>query len=412
MSNISQSMSVSSSRTDWRTPLLVLISGALVVNMTMGVRHGMGLFLVPMNIEWGVSRSDFAFAIALQNLCWGISSPILGGLADRYGSAKIIVFSLLLYALGLWGMSLADNAVLLALTAGVMMGCAQGGSTVGVITGLVGRAYPPAQRAQALALSGALGAVGQFYMMPILNILIDSSWYMALWVSALLMILVMPLSLVMTEPYVDRTAVVSHPWREALGEALRDPSFLLLTAGYFVCGFQVVFISVHLPSYLRDAGWSGSEGTMALAIIGITNIIGTYWWGMKGAKYSKPWLLSIVYWLRSVVVIIFLLVPLSRLSIGLFAFAIGGLWLATVPLTNGIVANRFGTAHLSMLAGVVFLSHQIGSFLGVWMGGVLFDTTGSYIWAWMLIIALGIVAGFLHIPISEQALARGGLKHA
>jgi len=389
----------------WRTPLVVLLAGAVVVNMTMGVRHGMGLFLNPVTQDLGVSREAYSFAIALQNLCWGLFTPILGGIADRYGAARVMVVSLVVYALGLWGMSEANSSLMLTLTAGVAIGFAQGGSTVGIITGVVGRSYPPAQRAQALAVSGALGAFGQFYMMPLLQGLISgASWQAALTVSALLMLIVIPLSLAMTEPYVDRSTLKKGGLKEALNEAVRDPSFLLLSMGYFVCGFQVVFIAVHLPVYLRDIGMNANIGARALAVIAIGNIIGTYVWGMQGAKYPKRLLLSSIYFLRAIVILAFLFAPKTEATVYVFAGAIGALWLSTVPLTNGLVAARFGVAYLSMLSGVVFFGHQIGSFTGVWMGGYLFDKTGSYFWAWITAAALGVFAGLVHLPINERPL--------
>jgi MFS family permease len=391
----------------WRTPLVILFAGAMVVNMTMGVRHGMGLFLTPMTGDLHLSREAYSFAIALQNLAWGLFTPILGGVADRFGVARVMVGSLVVYALGLWGMSMATDSLTLTLTAGVMIGLAQGGATVGVITGVVGRAYPPEQRAQALAVSGALGAFGQFYMVPLLQYLIDAaSWHHALVVSAVLMLMVIPLSLAMTEPYVDRSTLKKGGVKEAFSEAIRDRSFVLLSMGYFVCGFQVVFIGVHLPSYLRDLGMAANVGSRALALIAIGNIVGTYVWGMQGGKYPKRLLLSSIYLLRAVVIILFLLAPKTPMVVYLFAAAMGTLWLSTVPLTNGLVASRYGVAYLSMLSGIVFFGHQIGSFMGVWMGGYLFDKTGSYFWAWITAAALGVFAALVHLPINEKPILR------
>jgi len=400
-------MNLPTSARGWRTPIVVLLAGAMVVNMSMGVRHGMGLFLNPVTQELGVSREAYSFAIALQNLCWGFFTPILGGIADRYGAARVMVASLIVYALGLWGMSAATSSLMLTLTAGVAIGLAQGGCTFGIITGVVGRSYPPAQRAQGLAVSGALGALGQFYMMPLLQGLIErASWHTALTLSALLMLIVIPLSLAMTEPYVDRSTLKKGGLKVAFDEAIRDPSFLLLSMGYFVCGFQVVFIAVHLPVYLRDIGMAGNVGARALAIIAIGNIVGTYLWGMQGGRYPKRYLLSAIYFLRAVVILLFLFAPKTEATVYVFAGAIGALWLSTVPLTNGLVAARFGVAYLSMLSGVVFFGHQIGSFVGVWLGGYLFDATGTYFWAWIAAAALGVFAGLIHLPIKEQPLAR------
>jgi len=256
-------------------------------------------------------------------------------------------------------------------------------------------------------VSGALGALGQFYMMPLLQGLIErASWHTALTLSALLMLIVIPLSLAMTEPYVDRSTLKKGGLKVAFDEAIRDPSFLLLSMGYFVCGFQVVFIAVHLPVYLRDIGMAGNVGARALAIIAIGNIVGTYLWGMQGGRYPKRYLLSAIYFLRAVVILLFLFAPKTEATVYVFAGAIGALWLSTVPLTNGLVAARFGVAYLSMLSGVVFFGHQIGSFVGVWLGGYLFDATGTYFWAWIAAAALGVFAGLIHLPIKEQPLAR------
>ncbi|HEY4373531.1 MAG TPA: MFS transporter [Burkholderiales bacterium] len=403
--NSTASAAAAADKHGWRTPLVVLLAGALVVNMTMGVRHGMGLFLNPVTQDLGLSRETFSFAIALQNLCWGLFTPILGGIADRYGAAKVMVVSLIVYALGLWGMSAAHSSTALILTAGVAMGLAQGGSTFGIITGIVGRAYPPEQRAQGLAVSGALGALGQFYMMPLLQSLISgASWQLALLVSALLMVIIIPLSLAMTEPYVDRSTLKKGGLAAALDEAVRDPSFVLLSMGYFVCGFQVVFIAVHLPVYLRDIGMNANVGARALAVIAVGNIVGTYLWGMQGGRYPKRLLLSSIYLLRAVVILAFLFAPKSEAVVYVFAGAIGALWLSTVPLTNGLVAARFGVAYLSMLSGIVFLGHQLGSFTGVWMGGYLFDKTGSYFWAWIAAAVLGVFAALIHLPINEKPI--------
>ncbi len=394
---------------EWRSPIVVLVAGALIVNLSMGIRHAMGLFQKPMvmDIE-GLTRSSYSFAIAVQNIMWGVSSIFFGMLADKYGAGKVLAGSCVLYALGLWGMSVADSSLMLTLTGGVLIGIAQGGCTVGVITGVVGRAHPPEKRQQALALSGALGAAGQFYMMPFIAWNIQSSgWKMALLVGACMMLIVIVLAIAMTEPYVDRSKLAaSQSAGAAFKEALGERSYLLLMTGYFVCGLQVVFIGVHLPAYLTDKGMNLNVAVMALALVAITNIFGTYWWGMQGAKYPKRKLLALIYVLRTVVILAFLAIPLSTYSVYAFAIAIGGLWLSTVPLTNGLVAQIFGVSYLSMLAGGVFFGHQLGSFVGVWMGGALFDLTKSYTIAWLVTAAFGIFAAIVHWPINETPLAK------
>lgn len=401
------------SRPDWRTPLVVLLAGALIINFTMGIRHGMGLFLTPMTTDLQFSRESYSFAMAVQNIVWGISSPFLGMLADRHGAGRVIAATCVLYAVGLWAMEMATTPLALVISSGVIIGIAQGGCTVAVVSGVVGRAAPPAQRQQALAISGALGAFGQFYLTPVLQWLIsDYGWRVSLVTAAILMIIVVPIAAALTEPGRDRSAggaagpqSASAAFREAAGER----SFWLLCLGFFVCGIQVVFIGVHLPSYLRDMGMSANVGVVALALIAIGNIFGSYWWGMQGARRPKRYLLSAIYLLRAIVIVAFVSLPLSPMTVYAFSLIIGTLWLSTVPLTNGLIAQMFGVGYLSMLAGVVFFNHQLGSFLGAWMGGYLFDRTGSYTVAWLIAAGFGVFAALVHLPIDERPLARPAL---
>jgi MFS family permease len=395
---------------EWRTPIIVLIVGALIVNFSMGIRHGMGLYQLPMTIDVKLTREAYSFAIAIQNLMWGLSSPFLGMLADKYGAARVIAISAVIYAFGLWGMSASTTPLMLTLTGGVLIGLAQGGCTTGVITGVVGRAHSADQRQQALAVSGALGALGQFYMTPVSQWMISGiGWQGALMANAALMLFVIPMAIAMTEPGVARGGggpLAQKTAKEALFEALGHRSYLLLFIGYFVCGLQVVFIGVHLPAYLKDANMSANVAATALALVAITNVAGTYWWGMQGRKYPKRYLLSAIYVLRAIVIVGFISMPISPLSVYVFALLMGSLWLSTVPLTNGLVAQIYGVTWLSMLAGIVFFGHQIGSFVGVWMGGALFDRTGSYTLAWLITAGFGIFAAFVHLPISEKPIER------
>lgn len=393
---------------NWRTPIIVLLAGALIVNFSMGIRHGMGLFLKPMTGDLGLTREAYGFAMAMQNIMWGVSAPILGMLADKYGAGRVIAATCILYAIGLWGMEWSTTPLMLALTGGVIIGIAQGGCTVGVISGVVGRSVEPARRQQALAITGALGAAGQFYLTPLLQWIISAyGWQSSLIVAAILMVMVVPVAMALTEPgRLTDTAGPQQSVSAAIREAWGEKSFKLLCLGYFVCGLQVVFIGVHLPAYLRDQGMSANVGVTALALIAIGNIVGTYWWGMQGAKRPKRYLLSAIYTLRVAAILVFLAVPLTSWSVYVFSFFMGTLWLSTVPLTNGLVAQIFGVKFLSMLAGMVFFGHQIGSFLGAWMGGVLFDTTGSYTLAWLIAAGFGIFAALIHLPIIETPLAR------
>jgi MFS family permease len=393
---------------NWRTPIIVLLAGALIVNFSMGIRHGMGLFLKPMTGDLGFTREAYGFAMAMQNLMWGLSSPVLGMLADKYGAARVIALTCVLYAVGLWGMEAATTPLMLALTGGVIIGMAQGGCTVGVISGVVGRSVDASQRQQALSIAGALGAAGQFYLTPVLQWVIgEYGWRSSLIVAAGMMLIVVPVSMAMTEPgKVVQTAGPQQSVGAAIREAWGERSFKLLCMGYFVCGLQLAFVGVHMPAYLRDKGLSANVGVAALALIAVGNIVGTYWWGMQGAKRPKRYLLSAIYALRAVAILLFLAVPLSPWSVYVFALCMGALWLATVPLTNGLVAQIFGVKYMSMLAGMVFLGHQIGSFLGAWMGGVLFDATGSYTIAWLTAAGFGFLAAVVHLPINESPLAR------
>ena len=393
---------------NWRTPIIVLLAGALIVNFSMGIRHGMGLFLKPMTGDLGLTREAYGFAIAMQNIMWGISAPVLGMLADKYGAGRMIAITCVLYAFGLWGMEASTTPLMLALTGGVIIGIAQGGCTVGVITGVVGRSVDASQRQQALAISGALGSAGQFYLMPLLQwVISEQGWRSALLVTAILMVIVVPVAMALTEP--GKLAQTNGPQQSAgaaIQEAWGERSFKLLCLGFFVCGLQVVFIGVHLPAYLRDQGLSANVGVTALALIAVGNIFGTYVWGMQGAKRPKRYLLSAIYTLRAIAILVFLAVPLSAWSVYVFSLFMGTLWLSTVPLTNGLVAQIFGVKYLSMLAGMVFVGHQFGSFLGAWMGGLLFDNTGSYTLAWLIAAGFGIFAALVHLPINETPLAR------
>lgn len=395
---------------DWRTPAVVILAGALIVNFSMGIRHGMGLFLAPMTADLQMTREAFSFAVAVQNMCWGLSSPLLGMLADRHGAGRVIAATCVLYALGLLGMEHATTPLMLAAMGGALIGIAQGGCTVAVISGVVGRAAPPARRQQALAISGALGAFGQFYLTPVLQwVIADFGWRASLLCAAALMLAVAPVAVALTEPGRPRGGgAMAQSAGAAVREALGERGFLLLCLGFFVCGWQVVFIGLHLPAYLVGMGMSANVGVAALALIAVSNIVGTYWWGMQGARYPKPYLLSAIYALRAVFILLFIAVPLSPASVYVFAIAIGTLWLSTVPLTNGLVASIFGVNYLSMLAGVVFMSHQLGSFLGAWAGGALFDRTGSYTVAWLATAGLGVFAALVHLPIREAPVARLG----
>jgi MFS family permease len=388
----------------------VLACGAAIVTLSMGVRHGFGLWLLPITQDQGWTRENFAFALAIQNLSWGLFGIFAGMAADRYGAFRVLLVGAVLYALGLAGMALSPTPLTFALTAGVLIGAAQAGTTYAVIYGVIGRQIPAEKRSWAMGVAAAAGSFGQFLMVPIEGWLISSfGWQEALLFLCAAVLLIMPLSLFLREPgFVGGIA----PKREqtivqALREAFKYRSFQLLMAGYFVCGFQVVFIGVHMPSYLKDNGLSPQVASYALALIGLFNVIGTYAAGALGQRFPKRYILSFIYIARAVAISIFLIVPLSPASVYVFASVMGVLWLSTVPPTNAVVAQIFGVAHLSMLGGFVFFSHQIGSFMGVWLGGVLYDQTGSYDIVWYISIALGVFAALINLPVRESPITRG-----
>ena len=386
----------------------VLLCGALIVTLSMGIRHGFGLWLQPITQEQGWTRQTFSFAIAIQNLSWGVMGVFAGMLADKLGAFRVLLIGTLCYALGLAGMALAKTPLVFALTAGVLIGAAQAGTTYAVIYGVIGRQIPAERRSWAMGVAAAAGSFGQFLMVPIeVQLIGQLGWQTALLVLAATVLLVAPLAFGLREPSTAAsTAKRDQSILQAVTEAFKYPSFSLLMAGYFVCGFQVVFIGVHMPSYLKDKGLSPEVASYALALIGLFNVFGTYTAGTLGQKLAKRKILAGIYLGRAIAISLFLIVPLSPLSVYVFASVIGFLWLSTVPPTNGIVATIFGTRYLAMLAGFTFFSHQIGSFLGAWLGGLLYDRTGSYDVVWWISIALGIVAGLLNLPIDEHEIKR------
>lgn len=390
----------------WRVPAVVLWGGAFVLCISLGIRHAFGLFLQPMSLEMGWGREAFAFAIAAQNLVWGLSQPFAGRLADRFGAGLIVLGGTLLYFLGLVAMSRAGTELTLIISAGLFIGLGLSGTTFPVVFGAISRTVPTERRSTALGISMAVGSLGQFVLLPGSNTLIvNLGWAEALLVLAGLSALMLLLSVTLLEPRRERRPAIL-PLGAALAEAGTHRGFWLLSLGFFVCGFQVVFIATHLPAYLVDAGLPVSGGATVLALIGLFNIAGSYLAGHWGSSQRKPLLLSGIYAARLVVISSFLLVPLSTWSAYTFGVAMGLLWLSTVPLTNGTVASIFGVENMSMLAGVVFLFHQLGAFLGGWLGGYLFDRIGSYDGVWMICIGLSVIAALLNLPISERPVAR------
>ncbi|EED68904.1 MFS transporter [Comamonas testosteroni] len=387
----------------------ILLCGGAIVTLSMGIRHGFGLWLQPITQDMGWTRENFSLAIAVQNLSWGILGIFVGMLADRIGAFKVLIGGSILYALGLVGMALSPSSTVFLLTAGVLIGAAQAGTTYAVIYGVLGRQIPVARRSWAMGVAAAAGSFGQFFMVPVEGKLIAQfGWSNALLILALFALLIAALAFGLREPGFGGSTPIKR--EQTVGQALREawtyPSFLLLMAGYFVCGFQVMFIGVHMPSYLKDFGMAPHVASYSLALVGLFNIFGTYLAGNLGQKLPKRYLLSGIYGLRSVATVAFLLAPLSPWSVYAFCAAMGFLWLSTVPLTNATIAQIFGVQHLSMLGGFVFFSHQIGSFLGVWLGGYLYDINGNYDMVWYISIALGIFAAVVNLPVREAAIVR------
>ena len=387
----------------------VLACGAAIVTVSMGIRHGFGLWLQPITQAQGWTRETFAFAIAIQNIAWGTAGIFAGMVADRFGAFRVIIAGALFYAAGLFGMAHAATPLTFALSTGVLIGIAQAGTTYAVVYGVIGRNVSAERRSWAMGITAAAGSFGQFLMVPTEGFLISQfGWQQALVLLGGAALLMVPLAWGLREPAFADGGVVHRDQSiaQALREAFKYPSFRLLMAGYFVCGFQVVFIGVHMPSYLKDKGLSPQVASYALALIGLFNVFGTYAAGVLGQKLAKRKILAFIYLARAVAITVFLLAPLTPASVYIFASVMGLLWLSTVPPTNAIVAQIFGVAHLSMLGGFVFFSHQIGSFMGVWLGGVLYDRTGSYDIVWYIAIALGVFAALINLPVKETAIAR------
>ncbi|BEI41126.1 MFS transporter [Polynucleobacter sp. HIN9] len=393
--------------------LQVLIFGSLMVTLSMGIRHGFGLFNMPITSANGWGRETFALAIALQNLIWGFAQPVAGALADRYGPFKIMILGGFLYAVGLIGMALTNDPLLFHLAGGLSIGIGLAATTYSVVYGIIGRNVSPQKRVWAMGVTAAAGSFGQFLMMPLEQGLISNfGANEALIYLGLMASLMIPIAFFLRETGFEPNQAGDQTIRQALNEAIGNRNFRFLMMGYFVCGFQVVFITVHLAPYLKDmsAIYPGINGatvaTTALALIGLFNVIGTYYAGVLGERFPKRFLLSGIYFTRSLAIALFLLLPLSSMSTYVFAAVMGVLWLSTIPLTNAIVAQIFGVKYLTMLSGVVFFSHQLGSFCGAYFGGYLYDLTGSYQIVWGIAMALGVFAGLINLPIREEPLQR------
>ena len=394
-----------------RAPQLktVLLAGGLVLTLAMGVRHGFGFWLQPISQAHEWTRETYSLAQALQNLMWGVFGPFAGMAADRYGTARVVIAGALLYMAGLLWMALVAHPTLFIVGSGLLIGAALSCTAFGAISGIVGRTAPEHQRSWAFGLSSAAGSFGQFMMMPVEQQLISATgWQNAFYIlAALIVIAMIPLAFFLREPPARLAVKGEQSIWDATKEAFAYRPFLLLLAGYFVCGFQLVFIGIHMPAYLKDKGIVDPKvAVVALALIGLFNIFGSYYAGKLGGILPKRYLLASIYFTRAIVIALFVLAPLTSWSVYAFSCAMGLLWLSTVPLTNGVIAGIFGVRYLSMLAGFVFFSHQVGSFFGVWLGGYLYTRLGNYDAVWMITIGLGIFAALMNLPINEKPILR------
>ncbi|WP_377295650.1 MFS transporter [Rhizobium sp. SGZ-381] len=399
-----------SDRTAPGLPWPIIASGSLIVLLVFGPRSAMGFFQLPMLADKGWDRSTFGLAMAFQNLFWGLSQPFFGAMADRYGTGRVLAASGVLYALGLLVMAHAAAPLWLHVGGGILVGTAIGAGSFSVILSAFARNVTPQQRSMAFGIGTAAGSAGMFLFAPISQTLISLyGWSDSLVIMGVMMLAVPLLAYPLRGNALSGTqskAQFEQSVAGALKEAFAHQSFLLLVSGFFVCGFQVAFITAHFPAYLGDIGIDARYAVIAMACIGFFNIIGSLAAGVIAQRYSKPYFLALIYVARSIAVTAFLLLPQSPTSVVVFAIVMGLLWLSTVPPTNALVAIMFGTRHLGLLGGMVFLSHQIGSFLGVWMGGFLYDRFGSYDAVWWLGVALGLFAAVVHWPIRERPVER------
>ena len=390
-----------------RPQINVIIAGAAVLAITLGVRQSLGLYLVPITLDLDWSRGLFGLAIAIQNILWGAAQPFVGGLADRFGSGKVIAGGAILYAIGLFGMASAITPTELVITGGVFIGLGMSGAGHAVVFGAVSRAVAPENRTYAVALVSTIGALGMMVLPFVSEQVIGAAgWPVALTASAIIVLLVVLLTRLFNHSEAADSSEPDLNLREVLTAARKNSGYLLLVTGFFVCGFHVTFIGTHLPGYIDTLGMAPTVAAVALTTIGFGNVVGTYIAGESSKKYRQKNLLSLIYLSRAAIIAALMILPKTEITIYAFAAAFGLLWLSTVPLTSGVVARIFGAKHLGMLFGFVFLSHQIGAFFGAWLGGLAFDATGSYNSMWYASIALGLIAALLHWPIRDQPIER------
>lgn len=390
-----------------RQQVMVMGAGAALLAVVLGVRQVLGLYLVPMTIDLDWSRELFGVAMGLQNLVWGASQPFIGGLADRYGSGRVIVGGAICYALGVLGMASAITPTELLISGGVLIGLGMSGVGMAVVYGAVARMVAPEKRTYAMAIVSTIGALGPFLLPPVTQIVIGGfGWEVSLIATAGVVALMIPLGALIRGKADNETGVAPQSWAQALGEARKSRGYLLLVAGFFVCGFHVTFIATHLPGFVAWYGLAAAVSGWALFMIGGGNIIGTYAAGLLSNRFKQKNLLSLIYLARALLIAWMMLMPKTEITIYIFSGVFGLLWLSTVPLTSGVVAKMFGARHLGMLFGLVFFSHQIGAFLGAWLGGKNFDVTGDYNAVWITSILLGLLAAAIHWPIRDEPVER------
>jgi MFS family permease len=398
----------SASTIGWRTPAVIVLGGCLISLVSFGPRATLGFFLTPMSQANGWDRDIFALALAIQNILWGVGQPVAGAIADRYGTLRVLCAGGTLYALGLVLMAYSTTPGMLDLAAGVLIGFGLSGCTFSVVLAAFGKLLPESWRLLAFGAGTAAGSFGQFLYSPLAVSLMDAyGWQNALLIFGAGMLLILPLSLtVATAPAEAGASRVQQSLRQALSEAVRHRSYMLLVIGFFTCGFQLAFITVHMPAYLVDKGLSAQVGGWTIAVIGLFNIVGSLFSGWLGNLVPKRYILAVIYFGRAAAVLAFIMFPVTAVSSLVFGAVMGLLWLSTVAPTNGIIALMFGTRWLATLAGLAFFSHQVGGFLGVWLGGVVFVKTGSYDAVWWLSVLFGVLSAVINLPIVEKPVAR------
>ncbi|MEZ5788124.1 MAG: MFS transporter [Xanthobacteraceae bacterium] len=405
-------LDVNPPRTGWRTPLVIVLGGCIIALVSFGPRSALGFFLTPLSQANGWGRDVFGLALAIQNLLWGVAQPFAGAMADRYGTTRVLSIGAITYGVGLALMAYSHTPAMLHLSAGVLIGFGLAGCSFTIVLAAFGKLVPESWRSLAFGAGTAAGSFGQFLFSPLAVYLQDSfGWETALIIFAVIMLLVLPFSLALSTP--PATAVARglsgnepQSYWAALREAFAHRSYNLLVLGFFTCGFQLAFITVHMPAYLSDRGLSAHVGGWTIAVIGLFNIIGSLGSGWLGNRMPKRYILSVIYFSRALAVAVFIAFPVTPVTALVFGAVIGLLWLSTVPPTNGLVVVMFGTRWLAMLSGIVFLSHQIGGFLGVWIGGIAYERTGSYDLVWWLSILFGVLSALINLPIVEKPVTR------